>query len=58
MIWFLSQVGKAIDCNSMTVGSNPTGTSIPEIGIQVDFLEFAFFQVYIIVAKRANSSTG
>ena len=28
MIWFLSQVGKAIDCNSMTVGSNPTGTSI------------------------------
>ena len=27
MWWFLSQVGKAIDCNSMIVGSNPTGTS-------------------------------
>ena len=25
--WFLSQAGKAIDCNSMTAGSNPTGTS-------------------------------
>ena len=25
--WFLSQVGKAIDCNSMTAGSNPAGTS-------------------------------
>lgn len=26
--WFLSQVGKAIDCNSMIAGSSPTGTSI------------------------------
>ena len=25
--WFLSQVGKAIDCNSMIAGSSPTGTS-------------------------------
>ena len=25
--WFLSQVGKAIDCNSMIAGSNPAGTS-------------------------------
>lgn len=25
--WFLSQAGKAIDCNSITVGSNPAGTS-------------------------------
>ena len=27
MQWFLSQVGKAIDCNSMITGSNPVGTS-------------------------------
>ena len=26
--WFLSQVGKAEDCNSSTVGSSPAGTSI------------------------------
>ena len=26
--WFLSQVGKAIDCNSMIIGPNPVGTSI------------------------------
>ena len=25
---FLSQAGKAIDCNSMIIGSNPVGTSI------------------------------
>ncbi len=28
MLWFLSQVGKAIDCNSMSIGSSPVGTSI------------------------------
>ena len=26
-MWFLSQVGKAIDCNSITAGSSPAGTS-------------------------------
>ncbi len=27
MVWFLSQVGKASDCNSLIDGSNPPGTS-------------------------------
>ena len=26
--WFLSQVGKATDCNSVIIGSSPVGTSI------------------------------
>lgn len=26
-LWFHSQVGKASDCNSLIVGSNPSGTS-------------------------------
>ncbi len=26
--WFRSQVAKAIDCNSVIIGSNPIGTSI------------------------------
>ena len=26
-VWFLSQVGKASDCNSLIIGSSPLGTS-------------------------------
>ena len=26
-VWFLSQVGKASDCNSLSIGSSPVGTS-------------------------------
>ena len=26
--WFLGQVGKATDCNSVIIGSSPVGTSI------------------------------
>ena len=28
--WFLGQVGKATDCNSVIIGSSPVGTSINE----------------------------
>ena len=27
LLWFRSQVGKAIDCNSMIAGPSPAGTS-------------------------------
>ena len=52
MNWFLSQVGKAIDCNSMTVGSNPTGTSIQEFEKSQKKLELKILKLYIILALR------
>ena len=56
--WFLSQVGKAIDCNSMTVGSNPTGTSIQEIEKVIkNYLQFILLSC-ILYKRCANSSTG
>ena len=48
--WFLSQVGKAIDCNSMIAGSSPTGTSINYIKKKKKSIAILFMVCYYIKA--------
>ena len=46
--WFLSQVGKAIDCNSMIAGSSPTGTSKKNAKKNKKSIEMLFIFCYYI----------
>ena len=54
-MWLLSQVGKATDCNSVTIGPNPLGASKPSKKLKKTFLkkfrkllDFLFNIKYII----------